>query len=107
VSGRRGGALLLALIILAIQVGVPVLALFDSRPARFGWQMYSTLNPAPQASVEDASGNLLPVDLDALIADPRAEIRWSAPLAGLLCRDGAAVAVVVTDRDGTTRVPCP
>lgn len=103
---RRGAALLIVLI-LAVQVGVPIAALFESRPARFGWQMYSTVNPAPEAAVEDASGNLVPVDLSALIADPRAEVRWSGPLSDLLCRERAAVAVVVTDRDGTTRVPCP
>jgi hypothetical protein len=106
VIARRAKALL-ALILLTVLIGVPVAALFDARPARFGWQMYSTLNPAPAASIEDASRTLVPVDLDALIADPRAEIRWSGSLADLLCRDGATVAVVVTDREGTTRVPCP
>lgn len=108
-SARRGAALLLAIVIATVQLGVPVVALFDSRPARFGWHMYSTLNPAPEAWAEDEGGNLAPVDLDALIADPRAEIRWSAPLADMLCRDDAiaAIAVVVTDREGTTRVPCP
>ncbi len=98
---------MLAVLILTVQIGVPVAALFESRPARFGWQMYSTLNPAPEASVEDANGNLVPVDVSALVADPRAEIRWSGPLSDLLCRARETVAVVVTDREGTTRVPCP
>jgi hypothetical protein len=90
----------------AIQVGIPLLALFDDRPARFGWHMYSTLNPAPEASIEDESGAVTPVNLGSLIADPRAEIRWSEPLAELLCRDESAVAIVVSDREGTSRVPC-
>lgn len=106
-SGRRVVALLLAAVLLGIQIGVPVAGLFAERPDRFGWHMYSTLNPAPEASVEDASGDLSPVDVAALIADPRAEIRWSGPLADVLCQDESVVAVVVSDREGTSRVPCP
>lgn len=103
---QRRLAMGLVVTLAAVQVGVPLRALLDDRPARFGWHMYSTLNPAPEAGVEDESGTVTPVDLGSLIADPRAEIRWSEPLAELLCRDESAVAIVVTDREGTSRVPC-
>lgn len=106
-SGARRWVALGALVVIgAVQVGVPALGLFDDRPGRFGWHMYSTINPAPEASVEGPDGVLTPVDLSALVADPRAEIRWSEPLAELLCPGDGAVAAVVTDREGTTRVPC-
>ena len=95
------------IIIVAIQIGIPALALFDERPGRFGWQMYSTLSAPPRAEVENADGSRAAVDLGAVVADFRAEIHWAPHLAELLCRDADVVAVVVADGERTNRVPCP
>jgi hypothetical protein len=106
-SGRGRTLLgLLVLIVGVVQVGVPVASLLEPRPSRFGWQMYSGLTRAPVVSVEDETGDLRLVDAGPLIGEGRAEIRWAQPLARTLCDDGVA-AVIVTDREGTTRVPCP
>lgn len=103
----RGRVAMAALILIAIvQVTIPTLALFEQRPVRFGWQMYSTLSAPPQAEVEHPDGRLTAVDLQPLVADFRAEIHWSQPLVEHLCGDADVRAVVVTDRDGTNRVPC-
>lgn len=104
---RRRLTLGLVTIVVAIQVGIPLALLFEPRPSRFGWQMYSTLVLPPEASIELEDGTLEPVDVERRIADPRAEIRWAEPLARVLCADTAAVAVVVSDHYGTIRVPCP
>ncbi|MDQ3689000.1 MAG: hypothetical protein M3406_03010 [Chloroflexota bacterium] len=104
---RRWASIAVAAVLAIAVVGLPILAFFDERPGRFGWQMYATINPAPEASVERADGLLEPVDLGPLLADARAEIEWADPLAELLCRDESVAAVVVTDRAGRSRVPCP
>jgi len=91
---------------LIAQVSVPLRSLFEPRPVRFGWQMYTTLTYAPEASVEHADGELTTIDVLSLIADPRAEIHWAEPLARLLCEREDVEAVVATDRDGTRRIPC-
>lgn len=105
-TGRHRLLSAIVVLIVAIQVLVPARAFLDERPGRFGWQMYSSFNPPPKASVEDADGQLTSVPLADLIADPRAEIHWANPLADRLCDGAGVVAVVVEDRDGTTRVPC-
>lgn len=47
---RRAAAVAL-LLTLAVQVGVPLARLGGPRQARFGWQMYSRVQPAPQVWV--------------------------------------------------------
>lgn len=105
-STRLVLAAVLFVTFLVAQVSVPMRSLFEPRPVRFGWQMYTTLTHAPEASVEHANEELTTIDVLGLIADPRAEIHWAKPLARLLCAGEDAEAVVVTDRDGTRRIPC-
>lgn len=107
VSGaRRRLIVVVVIVIAAVQVGVPMRTLFDPRSSRFGWQMYSSLSLLPVVQIEDAAGELSPIDVSPLIADPRAEIHWAEPLAELICHDDEVVAVVVTDHGRTDRVPC-
>lgn len=89
-----------------LQVGLPIRAAFDERPARYGWQMYSTVSQAPEVYVEDSTGRRSPVDPLALMADPRAEVRWAPLLVERLCRDPAVAAVVVRERGDEERVTC-
>lgn len=89
-----------------LQIGVPMRAAFDERPARYGWQMYSTVSQAPEVWVEDGAGSRSPVDPLALMGDPRAEIRWAPLLVERLCSDPAAAAVVVRERGEEERVTC-
>lgn len=105
-SRRRVILAALVVFIAVVQVGVPVIRLFEPRPSRFGWQMYSGLVLAPTVETEDVAGVRTEVDVEGLVVTGRAEIYWSEPLARALCA-GDIVAVVVVDRQGTTRVPCP
>ena len=89
-----------------LQIGLPIRAAFDERPARYGWQMYSTVSQAPEVWVEDGSGRRSPVDPLALMGDPRAEIRGAHLLVERLCNDPAVAAVVVRERGDEERVTC-
>jgi hypothetical protein len=89
-----------------LQVGLPIRAMFDERPARYGWQMYSTVSQAPDVWTQDGSGRTSVVDPLALMGDPRAEIRWTGPLAKHLCRDPVVVAVIIHERGDEERVAC-
>jgi hypothetical protein len=93
--------------IAAIQVGIPVRATFEPRPARFGWQMYSTVSPVPEVWTENEAGARASVDITRLMGDPRAEIVWAEPLADALCQEPDVSAVVVLEREVERRIPCP
>ena len=104
--GRRTLLAVAVVIIGAVQVAVPVATMFEARPSRFGWQMYSGLTVQPVVQTENAAGEVTPVDVEDIIATGRAEIYWADHMARALCADDV-VAVTVVDRAGTTRVACP
>ena len=89
-----------------VQVGVPIRQFVEPRPARFGWHMYSNMNPPPRAWVEAADGERIEVDVMQVLGDTRAEVSWSGPLAERLCAAEGVSAVIVIDRAHETRVPC-
>lgn len=95
-------ALLAAVIglILVFQVGVPAVNLLAPRPARFGWQMYSVAQPAPQAWTSSANGGLEAVDLDGRWAVLRAEIDDVDGFARQVCALTDAADVVVELQPG-------
>jgi hypothetical protein len=70
---------------LAVQLLVPMVALFGPRPARFSWQMYSALPRVPHAWTIAADGTERPMDLGALFAVQRSEIDYTAVLRAGLC----------------------
>lgn len=110
VEGGRASATTLAsaafVLIGLLQIGIPAQAATEERPARYGWQMYSTVSPAPDAWTEDETGRRSAVDVIALMADPRAEIRWTEPLVARLCREPDVRAVIVRERGTEERFAC-
>ena len=80
---------------LAVQVLVPVVALFGPRPARFSWQMYSALPHVPLAWTVAADGAEQPIDLGPYFAVQRAEIDYAAVLRAGLCDEVLAPAVKI------------
>ena len=94
---------------LALQLLVPLIALFGPRPARFSWQMYSALPPVPHAWTVAADGTETPVDLETLFAVRRAEIDYAAVLRAGLCDASGAVAVKVQEDEGDEPelISCP
>ena|SRR5579859_5441100 len=92
---------------MTIQVVVPIVGLFGPRPARFGWQMYSVAEAAPQAWAEARNGSLTSIDLVGRLAVLRADTRDATAIGTALCAGSTYTAVVIQFGDATTeRVPC-
>jgi hypothetical protein len=90
-----------------LQVGIPFIGLFGARPARFGWQMYSVSDAAPQAWIEAQDGTLTPLDISDRMAVLRADVRDASAIGRGLCAVEHVVAVIVElDRSAPVRVPC-
>lgn len=70
---------------LAWQILVPALMLFAQRPARFGWQMYSSLPDLPLVWRIDNQGREWPIEVTSVFAEPRAEIHYAAVLRAGVC----------------------
>jgi hypothetical protein len=92
----------------AVQFAVPAVMLFEPRPARFGWQMYSALPPVPEAWTVAANGAETPIDVDAQFAARRAELDYVGILRADLCRATGAIAVRIqlADRDLDETIAC-
>lgn len=90
-----------------IQLAIPILALAQPRPARFGWQMYTALSSLPELKLESADGAITPVDLSDVVARDRAEIDFSPALTEHLCETTNAVAVRIGSGENERRAPCP
>lgn len=73
--------------ILAAQSLVPVMQLDETRPARFGWQMFSCVGRPAGVEVESADGTIHPVDVETLLARPRPEM--DLPTTALCARRAA------------------
>ena len=86
---------------LALQLLVPLAALFGPRPARFSWQMYSALPPVPHAWTVAADGTEQPIDLGPLFAVQRAEIDYPAVLRVGLCETVSAPAVMIQEDESS------
>jgi hypothetical protein len=95
-------------VFLALQVGVPAIALFGPRPARFAWQMYSALPPVPKAWTVAADGSQNPVDLTTLFAAQRAEIDYESVLREGLCEatGAAGIRIQATEDAAIEEIPC-
>jgi hypothetical protein len=92
---------------MAVQLVVPVVGLLSPRPARFGWQMYSVAEAAPQAWGEAADGSRTPIDLAGRVAVLRADTRDASAIGQALCANHAYSAVIIQFGDEPAgRVPC-
>lgn len=81
--------------IAAVQVAVPLVAMRAPPPARFGWQMFAGVAPRPRVQARDRDGALRPVDLDALLGNPRGDLRIPAGVGRDVCPLGPVALAVV------------
>lgn len=97
--------------ILAAQLLVPTIQLDETRPARFGWQMFSGVGRPAEFEVESADGTIHPVDVETLLARPRPEMNLPTTLPPRLCRRFAGADLVriqfLVDEPREVEVPCP
>jgi hypothetical protein len=103
---RTRVAAAVATVFLVIQLAVPILALGQPRPARFGWQMYSALTSLPHVQLESADGSLTAVDLSKIVARGRAEADFSGAIATHLCETTDAVAIRLASGENERRIVC-
>lgn len=90
-----------------LAVAVPVLALTQPRPARFGWQMYSVAQPAPRAWLQTTGGTVREWALADHLAVLRGDISDPTSIGERLCATESPSAVLVELRPGAlVRVPC-
>jgi len=73
---RRGIGEVVLTALIVIQLLIPTILLINPRPARFGWQMYTTAADLPLMTAIDAAGNERPIAVERLLAGPRAEIDY-------------------------------
>lgn len=94
--------------ILAVQLLIPLHQLGQPRPARWGWQMYSTIRPRSTFTVLLADGSAYAVDPRDYVPHIRTEIDLDPLLPAYLCRTvPGIVAVRITPLDGPAEVtPC-
>ena len=93
------------IIAIVVMVALPATALFEPRPARFGWQMFTAMAPVPAAWTEHGDGSQTPIDVGALLVHPRPEADLAPALAAALCEPGVR-AVVVETLEGRRRIAC-
>lgn len=103
---NRNRRLALALLLLT-QFALPAALLWAPRPARWGWQMYSTVAPPLELSLVAADGNTTLLDSGDYLGWNRGEIDTSSVLPPFVCQQHPeARAVLVRRGDDTWEHPC-
>lgn len=72
---RRGLQLCIAGFLIALQIALAFVALTEPRPARYGWQMYSSRTEMPQVWAIDGDAVRRIFPADALV-NGRADLDW-------------------------------
>ncbi|MEF3402631.1 hypothetical protein [Agromyces sp. CCNWLW203] len=99
--GTIGTAAICAVI--GLQIAVPLVALFQPPPQKFGFQMYSALGGITAVTV-DAGGLEHPVDdFERIVAKNRPEIDWLPSLPEALCEADASAVSVRVEQSGQVR----
>jgi hypothetical protein len=88
-------------VFLASQILIPAIQLFKRRPARFGWQMYSS-KPSKLRVEARFADRTERVDVGALVVYFRGEIDYASFLPALVCqKEPLAISVRMNDEEFT------
>ena len=105
---RGPAAASIAAVILVVMIGIPLAGFLGPRPARFGWQMYTVANAAPEAWALAADGVREPLDLVNRFAVLRGDLPDPEAVAQAMCAFTDAPRVAVELRpDVTGEAICP
>ena len=85
---------------LALQIAVPIAKLWEPRPARFGWHMFSGVAPPPRFEVVLADGSTREAAPADHYGNPRADLRYEDHLPAHLCRTVPGARAVRVERAG-------
>jgi hypothetical protein len=93
---------------LAVQIAVPLVRLWAPRPARFGWQMYTSVRFHPRFEAVSTEGLITPVPTADFLGNPRGDIDLPADRIAIhLCAVTPGISAVRVEFEGTTRdLPC-
>jgi hypothetical protein len=95
----------IVLVGLMLMLLVPVAALDDQRPAKFGWHMYAAAVDLPKVEIEFSDGNRRERNVGNIASGFRPEIDYFRPIAHHLCtREADAVSVIMTRQHPEQRV---
>lgn len=97
---------------LIAQLTIPMVQATRPGPARFGWQMYSTIPPGANGEafvIEDVAGGRDTVRIFDYVVRARWEVEYRRILPPHICDVTPTAAAVLYEHDGTTldRYPCP
>ncbi len=84
----------------AVQLALPGIKLWEARPARFGWHMFSGIHPSPLFSVALPDGSTRPVAIEEHYGNPRADLHYEDHLPAHLCRRLPGIRAVHLERSG-------
>ena len=109
VDGARGArresliGTIAVLVVIALQIAIPLVALLQPPPQRFGFQMYSGLG-AVIATVVDADGTEQTVtEFDDVLGKYRPDIDWLLLLPQALCESNSDAVEVRVEQSGQVR----
>jgi len=90
---------------LMLMLLVPIAALDDERPAKFGWHMYAAAVDLPKVEIEFSDGNRSERNVGNIASGFRPEIDYFRPIAHHLCtREAGAVSVIMSRQHPERRV---
>ena len=89
-----------AIAFLVVQIAVPAWQLTGTRPARFGWQMYTARAQASQFAAVARDGTATPVTLDDYIVRRRDDLDLLRFLPPAICARTGAVTIRYRDAAG-------
>lgn len=96
----RGAVVFSALLLMVLG---PAAALDEARPARFGWQMYSSVTYLPVIQVEKADGVREERQIGDVASGLRPEVDYFGPLSKFLCTRETGVVRVHLKREHPVR----
>jgi hypothetical protein len=107
---RRVAAAIFFAAFLSIQIVVPFVQLvWSTRPARFGWQMYSVVSVVPQFELIMRDGAVNPLDITPYVTSRRGDVPLTRFLPAHLCAlfpNAAAIHYQMEDGSQAGTHPC-
>lgn len=97
------------MLFLTVQLTIATAALFEPRPARWSWQMYSGARTQMKFTIIRENGTLDDVALSDYLGNPRLDIDLSERLPAHICNvepDASAIRITAALTDTVTEVPC-
>ncbi|MCD2443471.1 hypothetical protein LQ757_14415 [Agromyces sp. SYSU K20354] len=91
------------LVVIVLQIAIPLVALLQPPPQKFGFQMYSGLGGVTATVVDGDGAERSVTDFDQLVAKYRPDTDWLPLLPEAICDSDADAAEVRVEQSGRVR----